>query len=304
MGGRAYSVKRMAIEDLADAFEAGRDGAARGPGEGTVIDAKGVEVFRWSPTLRERVTLLTGLDWRVNAGEHWAVMGPNGAGKTTLLRIVAAESHPSEGTVEVLGRRLGATDMRKLREEIGIVDGRTARTIPNRRPVFETILSGAFSSIAIQRQRLDDSHSDRARELIGLVGLEAQATRLFGECSQGEQQRVLLARALMPGPRLLLLDEAGAGLDLPSREQLISAMTTMAEQHPELTTVSVTHHIEEIPPSTTHALLLRDARLLASGPVMDTLTSANVSACFGLPIEVSRGHGRFAATLGHPAPAD
>lgn len=286
----------MAIEDLSGALETARpqeDQAAGGP----VIVARDIEVFRWSPALKERVTLLTGLNWQVNRGEHWAMMGPNGAGKTTLLRLAAAESHPSEGVVEVLGRRLGATDMRKLRESIGVVDSRTAQTIPNRRPVFETILSGAFNSIAIQRQRLERSHSDRARYLLDLVGLEQQATRRFGECSQGERQRVLLARALMPNPRLLLLDEAAAGLDLPSREQLVSALVAMAAHDPDLTTVSVTHHIEEIPPSCTHALLLRDARLLAAGPVEDTLTSENVSDCFGLPIEVTRRNSRFTATL-------
>jgi len=257
-----------------------------------------VSVFRYPAATGSRVNLLSGIDWTVMRGQHWAVMGPNGAGKTTLLRIAAAESHPSRGTAEVLGERLGATDMRRLRESIGLVDSRTASTIPARRPVFETVMSGAFNSIAIQTRRLDEAHRQRARDLIGLAGLDALATRKFGDCSQGERQRVLLARALMPEPELLLLDEAAAGLDLPSREQLIAALDAMAREVPALTTVAVTHHIEEIPPSTTHALLLRDSRVLAGGPVEETLTSEPVSACFGLPIEVSRRGGRFAATTG------
>lgn len=254
-------------------------------------------MFRWSGALKRRVPLLREVDWRVERGQHWAVLGPNGAGKTTLLRLAAAESHPSKGVIEVLGRRLGRTDMRQLRESIGLVDSRTAGTIPARRPVFETILSGAFSSIAIQHRRLERSHADRARELLGLVELEELATRQFGECSQGERQRVLLARALMPGPRLLLLDEAAAGLDLPSREQLILALDEMARRDPGLTTVSITHHIEEIPPAATHAMLLREARVLGAGPIGETLTSERMSACFGLPIEVTHHHGRFAAAI-------
>lgn len=288
------SVDRMSIEDLSGALR--RSDRACGTG-GPVLLARGVNVFRWSTALKQRVSLLADVNWRVEPGQHWAVMGPNGAGKTTLLRMAAAESHPSEGTFEVLGERLGATDMRRLRESIGLVDNRVAATIPARRPVFETILSGAFNSIAIQRQRLDPSHTGRARHLMELVGLKDHQTRGFGECSQGERQRVLLARALMPEPCLLLFDEAAAGLDLPSREQLVSALDAMAREDRNLTTVAVTHHIEEIPPSTTHALLLRETRVLASGPIGEVLTSEKVSACFGLPVEVTSNHRRFAATL-------
>lgn len=287
----------MAIEDLSGALR--RSGRTGTTGEPAVL-AERVTVFRWSTALGERVSLLSDVNWRVAPGQHWAVMGPNGAGKTTLLRMAAAESHPSEGTVEVLGERLGATDMRRLREAIGLVDNRVAATIPGRRPVFETVLSGAFNSIAIQRQRLEPAHASRARYLLKLVGLEGHATRQFGECSQGERQRVLLARALMPDPRLLLLDEAAAGLDLPSREQLVSALDAMAREDQGLTTISVTHHIEEIPPSTTHALLLRDTRILASGPIGGVLTSRLVSECFGLPIEVGYRHRRFTATIVSP----
>lgn len=254
-------------------------------------------MFRWSTALKERVSLLRAIEWRVERGEHWVMLGPNGAGKTTLLHLAAADSHPSEGTVHVLGRRLGGTDMRALREDIGLVDARTARAIPARRPVLETIESGAFNSIALQRQRLDDSHLERARQLMEVVGLESLATRSFGECSQGERQRILLARALMASPELLLLDEPASGLDLPSREQLVSALVAMARRDPGLTTVTVTHHLEEIPPTTTHALLLADGRVLSQGPITEVLTSENVSECFGLPIEVSERSGRWTAAI-------
>lgn len=283
----------MSIDDLATTL-------GHGPAEppaGTVISVEDVTVFRWSTALKQRVILLEEVEWKVDRGEHWVMLGPNGAGKTTLLHLAAADSHASEGTVEVLGKRLGNTDMRALRENIGLVDARTSRAIPARRPVFETIESGAFNSIALQHQRLDESHRERARELIGVVGLEDLVTRAFGECSQGERQRILLARALMPSPELLLLDEPASGLDLPSREQLVSALVSMAEGDPGLTTVTVTHHLEEIPPTATHALLIKDGQVLAQGPIAEALDSDTVSNCFDLPIEVHRNGGRWSAAI-------
>lgn len=283
----------MSIEELGSALARTAE-----PQSGTsVIRTEDVEVFRWSGALQERVVLLTGIDWQVDRGEHWVVLGPNGAGKTTLLHLAAADSHASSGSVDVLGRRLGNTDMRALRENIGLVDARTSRAIPARRSVFEVVESGAFNSIALQRQRLDDSHRERTQGLIRTVGIEALATRSFGECSQGERQRILLARALMANPELLLLDEPASGLDLPSREQLIAAMVSMAEHDPSLTSVTVTHHLEEIPPTATHALLLRNTRILAQGRIEETLNSANVSACFDLPIEVGERGRRWSATI-------
>ena len=283
----------MSIDDLATTLGQ-RDGH---PSGSTVIRVDQVNVFRWSTALKQRVMLLEGVDWLVGRGEHWVMLGPNGAGKTTLLHLAAADSHASEGTVDVLGKRLGNTDMRALREAIGLVDARTSRAIPSRRPVFETIESGAFNSIALQHQRLDESHRERARELMGVVGLGDLETRAFGECSQGERQRILLARALMPSPELLLLDEPASGLDLPSREQLVSALVSMAEGDRSLTTVTVTHHLEELPPTTTHARLLKDGRVLAQGRVEEALTSEHVSACFDLPIEVHRNGGRWSAAI-------
>ncbi len=283
----------MSINDLASALT--RKGA-RSAGE-SVIRADRVNVFRWSAALKQRVMLLQEIDWRVEPGQHWVMLGPNGAGKTTLLHLAAADSHPSEGSVEVLGRRLGATDMRALREDIGLVDARTSMAIPARRPVLETVESGAFNSIALQHQRLEQSHLDRAGELLDLVGIADLATRAFGECSQGERQRVLLARALMPNPDLLLLDEPASGLDLPSREQLVSALASMAKDDPGLTTVTVTHHLEEIPPTTTHALLIKDGRIVSRGPIEQALTSESVSNCFGLPIEVRESSSRWSAAI-------
>ncbi len=283
----------MAIDDLPGTLR--QAGTEAGPGP--VVLAERVDVFRWSPALEQRVSLLEDVSWRVERGEHWVMLGPNGAGKTTLLHLAAADSHPSEGTVHVLGKRLGGTDMRKLRESIGLVDSRTAQAIPGRRPGLETIESGAFNSIALQHRRLEQAHLDRARHLLEVLDLGELATRRFGDCSQGERQRLLLARSLMPIPELLLLDEPATGLDLPSREQLISALTSMSRNDPALTTVTVTHHLEEIPPTATHALLIKDGRVLASGPIEEALTTETVSDCFDLAVDVAGRQGRWTAAI-------
>ncbi|HTU15959.1 MAG TPA: ATP-binding cassette domain-containing protein [Solirubrobacterales bacterium] len=261
------------------------------------IECDAVTVFRWSPKLKARVTLLHEISWRVERGEHWVVLGPNGAGKTTLLHLAGAMSHPSEGTVDVLGRRLGSVDMRALRERVGFVDARTSRAIKGKQTALQVTLTGAFSSIALQHQRLLPEHEERARAILAIIGAGKLIERSFEECSQGERQRILIARALMADPELLILDEPTVGLDLPSREELIGALATMAREHPSLTTVTVTHHLEEIPASATHALLLREGVLRRSGPISEVLTSELVSSCFGVPLEVDERRGRWSATL-------
>jgi iron complex transport system ATP-binding protein len=242
-------------------------------------------------------TLLRDVDWTVEAGEHWVVLGPNGAGKTSLLQLAGAVWQPSLGEVSVLGGRLGGVDVRTLRESIGMVDARTARALRGRRPGLEVVLTGAFGSIALQRARVTDAHRARATRLLEVVGGEALAQRAFDDCSQGERQRLLLARALMARPRLLLLDEPATGLDLPSRERLLRALEAAAAEQPDRPTATITHHLEEVPRTTTHALLLRDGGVLAGGPVDEVLTSEAVSACFGLRVAVARTGGRWTARL-------
>ena len=270
---------------------------ADGPPSPPAVVTAGVTVRRWSEALGRPLLLLDDVSWTVGPREHWVVLGPNGAGKTTLLHLAGATSHPSSGTVDVLGHRLGAVDTRDLRERIGFVDARVARALRGTNTVQATVLTGAFSSIALQRRRLQTRHEDRAHALLELVGAQALSERRFEDCSQGERQRVLLARALMSDPDLLLLDEPTSGLDLPSRERLVLALSALARDRPALATVTVTHHLEEIPPSSTHALLLAGGRVLAQGPVADVLTSAAVSACFDLPVDVSRRNGRWAAAV-------
>lgn len=239
--------------------------------------------------------LLSGIDWRVEPGEQWALLGPNGAGKSTLLTLAAATTHPTTGTVELLGERMGRTDVRRLRERIGEVDALLDRKLNETYNVATIVLTGATGTRIPLWERYDDEVKARADELLELFGCADMAERPLGICSQGERQRVLLARALMSAPHLVLLDEPAAALDLPAREALVAALEALAASDPELTTVLATHHLEELPRSTTHALLLRGGEVVASGPVEETLTSEALSRCFAIPIEITRRNGRWLA---------
>ncbi|GGS87586.1 ABC transporter ATP-binding protein [Nonomuraea spiralis] len=250
-------------------------------------------------------TLLDGIDWQVAYGDHWVILGPNGAGKTTLLSLAGAVRHPSEGTVSVLGHRLGRIDLRELRRHIGLVaasqrlideelmeqEGATAHTV---------VLTGHTGTSVPLWDKYGDAERERATRLLADLGCKDLAERPFRVCSQGERARVRVARALMAEPAVLLLDEPFAGLDLPAREDLITAVEHLAETRPVLTTVTVTHHLEEVPATTTHALLMRDARVLAAGPVSEVLTPDNLSDCFGRPLAVDRLDGRWYARAVRP----
>jgi len=245
-------------------------------------------------------SLLDGVDWQVDYGDHWAILGPNGAGKTTLLSLAAAVRHPTVGTVTVLGHRLGRVDLRELRRHLGLVassqrlideelleeEGATALTV---------VLTGHTGTSAPLWDRYGQAERERALRLLADLGCKDLAERPFRVCSQGERARIRVARALMADPALLLLDEPFAGLDLPAREDLIAAVENLALTRPVLTTVTVTHHLEEVPSTTTHAMLMHDARVLAAGPVAEVLTPANLSDCFGLPLHVDRMDGRWYA---------
>jgi iron complex transport system ATP-binding protein len=255
-----------------------------------------VDVWRWHAPSGARVRLLTGIDWSVAPGERWALLGPNGAGKTTLLTVAGAVEFPSRGAVEVLGRTLGRTDTARLREEIGFVDARAGYRFAAQLTVAEVVQTGATQTIGYFRERLDTTGLARAAELLSTFGLPEIAARRFADCSHGERKRALIARALVARPRLLLLDEPGAGLDLPGRETLLAALDRLVAADPALALVATTHHLEELPASTTHALLLREGLVVAAGPTAATLTDDLLADCFGLPVDVAREHGRWRAT--------
>ncbi|MFE1841419.1 ABC transporter ATP-binding protein [Streptomyces sviceus] len=255
-----------------------------------VLRAEDVLVVRDGRPILQEVSLT------VRAGEHWALLGANGAGKSTLLSLLGALVHPTRGTVEVLGRRLGRVDLRELRAQVGHVDPRHPLTSPLR--VRDVVLTGLTNSVApLPRWRPTQDQRDRAGRLIGTLGLGDLADARWPTLSQGQRGRTLIARALMPEPRLLLLDEPATGLDLPGREQLIDALDALRRGHPTLATVLVTHHLEELPPGTTHAMLLREGRVLAQGPASRVLTGDQVGKCFDLPLVLERHEGRWTVRL-------
>ena len=256
---------------------------------------RGVDVWRWHAASGSRKALLSGIDWRVRAGEQWALLGPNGAGKTTLLSLAAAAEFPSRGGVELLGETMGRTDVPRLRESIGFVDARAGSRFAPLLTVREVVRTGATGTIGYFRERIAGPDVTRADSLLERFGLAALGERRFGDCSRGERQRALIARALVARPRLLLLDEPAAGLDLPGRELLLAALERLAVEDRALAIVLTTHHLEELPAATSHALLLREGRIVACGDAAGALTSEMVSGCFGLPLDVGRRRGRWHA---------
>ncbi len=246
--------------------------------------------------------VLHDIDLEVAAGEHWALLGSNGAGKSTLLAVAGAQRHPSSGTAEVLGARLGRVDVRALRERVGAVDVRLR--MPAALTVLDYVLTGATQTVQPLPDRYTDDDRARAAALLSEVGLAPVGGRAVGVCSQGERARARLARALMATPALLLLDEPAAGLDLPGRADLLAALERLPAQDRALATVTVAHHLEELPATTTHVALLRDGRLVGTGAADLLHDGAALSACFGRPVRAFNVAGRWYAAAGPSARQD
>jgi iron complex transport system ATP-binding protein len=254
-----------------------------------VLSLSGVAV------VRDGATLLADVDWTVREGERWAVLGPNGAGKTTLLQVASAALFPSRGRVELLGEVFGQVDLGELRTRVGLSSATLGDRIPAHERALDVVITASYGVIGRWQESYDKADVARAEDLLARVGLRAFADRRFGTLSEGERKRVLLARALMTDPELLLLDEPAAGLDLGAREALLRLLTRLAADPASPPTVLVTHHPEEVPVGTTHALLLSRGRTVASGPVADVLTAQQLSRAFGLPLVVDQRDGRFTA---------
>jgi iron complex transport system ATP-binding protein len=259
------------------------------PDDDTVISFDRVSV------IRSGNYLVRGLSWQVELDERWVVLGPNGAGKTTLLNLASGRLHPSRGTAWVLGERLGRTDINELRTRIGITTGQLADQVPPSERVLDVVVTAAWSVVGRWRESYDPQDEARARALLDQLGMAGLAEREFGTLSEGERKRTQIARALMTDPELMLLDEPTAGLDLGGREELLGRLTELAEDPDAPAMVLVTHHVEEIPPGFTHALLLREGTVVASGLLSETMTAGNLSKTFGLPLIVQRTGDRYTA---------
>jgi iron complex transport system ATP-binding protein len=239
--------------------------------------------------------LLSHVSVSVGEGERWVVMGPNGAGKSTFAQIAATKMFPSSGTVDVLGERMGKVDLFELRPAIGLTSASLARQLREDEKVLDVVVSAAYGFTGRWREAYDRDDERRALSLLSDWGASTLLARRFSSLSEGERQRVLIARSLMTDPELLLMDEPAAGLDLSGRETLVARLGQFAADSAAPTMIMVTHHVEEIPEHFTHALLLREGAVVASGELEKTVTQENLEATFDLTLTLTRTGHRFSA---------
>ncbi len=251
--------------------------------------------FRDVTFKRDGRTLVGPVTWQVELDERWVIIGPNGAGKTTLIRMAAAEEFPSSGEARVMGEQLGKTDMRDLRAMIGISSAALANRIPSREKVGDLVISAGYAVLGRWREEYEEMDFAQAYEILEQVGAYHLMDREWGTLSEGERKRVLVARALMTNPELLILDEPGAGMDLGGREDLVGYLGGLAMDADAPAIVMITHHVEEIPHGFTHAMLLDEGEVVAQGLINTVLTSENLSRAFRQPIQVDRIGERYFA---------
>ena len=282
--GRGYSPSRAAVS-----------GAEAWPVLDRVTRMVAVIEFAGVTVRRGQSLLLDDINWLVEEDERWVVLGPNGAGKTTLLQVAAAQMHPTSGVAGILDEVLGTTDVFELRPRIGLTSAALADRIPRSELVKDVVVSASYGVLGRWREEYADLDHDRAATLLAEVGADHLAERTFGTLSEGERKRVQVARALMTDPELLLLDEPAAGLDLGGREDLVATLSQVALDPDSPATVLVSHHVEEIPPGFTHALLMREGAVVSAGPLEEALTEEMVSATFGMPIRLTWEDDRWSA---------
>jgi iron complex transport system ATP-binding protein len=255
-----------------------------------VLELSGISV------VRDRNRILDSIDWTVESDQRWVVLGPNGAGKTTLLQVASATTHATSGKATLLGEPMGKTDVFEVRPRIGFASTALARRIPGNETVLDVVMTAAYSVTGRWNEKYEDVDVRRASRVLGEWKLDHLEGRMFGTLSDGEQKRVQIARSVMTDPELLLLDEPAASLDLGAREELLQLLGSFASSAESPAMVMVTHHVEEIPPGFTHALLLAEGVVQASGPIAEVITGDNLSDTFGLELVVSTSeNGRYAA---------
>jgi iron complex transport system ATP-binding protein len=254
-----------------------------------VLDFNNVTVFR------DKKPVLSNVDWQVESNQRWVIIGPNGAGKTTLLRVAAAQIQPSTGTAIVLGQTLGKVNVFELRTRIGFASNALSSHIPNSESVLNSVMTAIYGVTGRWNEQYDDIDIRRAMRILNEWHLSDLAERAFGTLSDGERKRAQIARAVMPDPELLLLDEPVASLDLAAREQTVSLIGAYASEPAAPAIVMVTHHLEEIPAGFTHALVVSGGQVFAAGPIEQTLTSDKLSEAFGVSVLVEFTDGRYRA---------
>ena len=264
-------------------------------GDGAAATIGAVLTLRGVSRTIDGTNVLRGIDWEVHTGQRWVVLGPNGSGKTTLIRIATMWEHPSAGTVELLGQRLGRTDVRRLRARVGFTSAAMADMLRPSLTAAEVVMTAKHAALEPWWHTYDNEDAVRALAALARVGCRDRADQRFGTLSSGERQRVLLARAMAADPEVIVLDEPNAGLDLSGREELVLTLQDLATDPATPPLVLVTHHADEIPDGFTHVLLLRAGSVLAAGPISETLTSTALSECFGLALGLERHHGRWTA---------
>lgn len=245
--------------------------------------------------VRDGKAILSNVDWQVDSSQRWVVIGPNGAGKTTLLRIIGAQLQPTSGSATILGENLGEINVFELRTRLGFASNSMAGHIPNSETVLNVVMTASYAVTGRWNEKYEDIDERRARRVLGEWQLGNMGDRAFGTLSDGERKRAQIARAVMPDPEMLLLDEPVASLDLAAREHTVNLLGQYASSPFAPALVMVTHHLEEIPEGFTHALILVDGQVYAAGEIGMTLTSEKLSEAFGVPLEVQRMQGRFFA---------
>ena len=254
-----------------------------------VLDLRDVSV------VRDQKTILGPISWRVVTGERWVVLGPNGAGKSTLFALAGSLIHPTSGEVFILDAQMGRSDVFELRPRIGLTSNAIVDLIPDDEIVINVVMTAAYAIVGRWQESYDLWDESRALSLLTILGVRELKDRTFGTLSEGEKKRTLIARALMPNPELLLLDEPAAGLDLGGREDLLSRLNLLAQDPQSPATIIITHHVEEIPQGTTHCLILSDGLVVAQGALTEVLNATNLSMAYDIDIELNETDGRYFA---------
>jgi len=246
--------------------------------------------------VRDGRPILTDINWTIDQSERWVIVGPNGAGKTTLLSMLASLTHPTSGSVTVLGEKIGKTDVFELRPRVGFASSDMARRIPDNETVMDAVLTAAWGVTGRWQENYEDIDVRRATRVLSEWRLDHLAENYVGTLSDGERKRVQIARSVMTDPELLLLDEPAGSLDVGAREDVIEMLEHFASESSSPAMVMVTHHVEEIPPGFSHLLVIAGGKIVKKGPIADTLTGDTMSEAFGRPLSITHNNGRFSAT--------